>query len=98
LFPYTFVDTIEDTSAFPKQPQSIYLPLQIEEVYPYTTLSNPQTRPKTCDDHHLEMYLSDADFTIIFGVSKKEFDGLPLWKRNMMKRRCNLHPGDVPKE
>jgi supervillin len=38
----------------------------------------------------LELYLSDEDFEKCLGVSKAEFNKLPLWKKNKLKKDNGL--------
>lgn len=38
----------------------------------------------------LQRHLSPDSFVEIFGMDFQEFDVLPLWKRNNMKKRANL--------
>jgi hypothetical protein len=43
----------------------------------------------------LESYLSDQDFTEVFGMPRTTFNDLPLWKRNDMKKKgmsLLIHP------
>ena len=37
-----------------------------------------------------ELYLVDEDFFAIFGMSKKEFYGLKLWKQRELKKKVGL--------
>lgn len=38
----------------------------------------------------LQRHLSPDSFYEIFGMQIQEFDRLPLWKRNDMKKKANL--------
>uniref|UniRef100_A0A667XGU8 HP domain-containing protein n=1 Tax=Myripristis murdjan TaxID=586833 RepID=A0A667XGU8_9TELE len=63
-------------------------------VYPYEML-NVANRgriklPKDVDRTRLERHLAPDLFFKIFGMKMQEFDKLPLWKRNDMKRKVNL--------
>ncbi|XP_037611946.1 actin-binding LIM protein 1-like isoform X1 [Sebastes umbrosus] len=64
------------------------------KVYPYQLLavsSRGRGRlPNDVDRTRLERHLSRDSFYEIFGMDIQEFDILPLWKRNDMKRRANL--------
>ncbi|XP_029934119.1 actin-binding LIM protein 1-like isoform X2 [Myripristis murdjan] len=64
------------------------------KVYPYEML-NVANRgriklPKDVDRTRLERHLAPDLFFKIFGMKMQEFDKLPLWKRNDMKRKVNL--------
>ncbi|XP_038592234.1 actin-binding LIM protein 1-like isoform X2 [Micropterus salmoides] len=64
------------------------------KVYPYDMLK-VATRgrvklPKDVDRTRLERHLSPDSFFEIFGMDIQEFDTLPLWKRNDMKKKANL--------
>ncbi|KAA0146173.1 hypothetical protein FNF28_07715 [Cafeteria roenbergensis] len=37
-----------------------------------------------------ELYLSDSDFTEVFGMSKDEFSALAKWKRDGKKKQAGL--------
>ncbi|XP_028332170.1 actin-binding LIM protein 1-like isoform X3 [Gouania willdenowi] len=71
------------------------LPTLLEpKVYPYEILTVANRGrvklPKDVDRTRLERHLSPDSFFDIFGMSVQEFDKLPLWKRNDMKRKVNL--------
>lgn len=46
--------------------------------------------PKDVDRSRLERYLAPETFFDIFGMEIHEFDRLPLWKRNDMKKKAKL--------
>jgi hypothetical protein len=54
------------------------------------TLEELLQRPDTVDPSRLEAYLSDADFVKLFGCHPKEFDKLPLWKKEEQKKMLGL--------
>ncbi|XP_074519193.1 actin-binding LIM protein 1-like [Halichoeres trimaculatus] len=64
------------------------------KVYPYeilTVANRGQVKlPKDVDRTRLERHLSRDSFFEIFGMDIQEFDKLPLWKRNDMKKSANL--------
>lgn len=37
-----------------------------------------------------EQYLSDADFSTKFGMTKAEFNGMPAWKKKAKKEQLKL--------
>ncbi|KPP61206.1 hypothetical protein Z043_120723 [Scleropages formosus] len=64
------------------------------DVYPYemlTVTSRGRSKlPKDVDRTRLERHLSPEHFFDIFGMEIHEFDRLPLWKRNDMKKKAKL--------
>uniref|UniRef100_A0A673YAG2 Actin binding LIM protein 1a n=1 Tax=Salmo trutta TaxID=8032 RepID=A0A673YAG2_SALTR len=46
--------------------------------------------PREVDRTRLECHLAPETFFDIFGMEIQEFDRLPLWKRNNMKKKANL--------
>uniref|UniRef100_UPI0037E98140 actin-binding LIM protein 1-like n=1 Tax=Semicossyphus pulcher TaxID=241346 RepID=UPI0037E98140 len=64
------------------------------KVYPYEILTVANKGrvklPKDVDRTRLERHLSRDSFFEIFGMDIQEFDKLPLWKRNDMKKDANL--------
>ncbi|XP_039472045.1 actin-binding LIM protein 1-like isoform X2 [Oreochromis aureus] len=63
-------------------------------IYPYEmlTVSNRGRvkLPRDVDRTRLERHLSPESFLHIFGMDIQEFDRLPLWKRNDMKKKADL--------
>ncbi|CAM4727786.1 unnamed protein product [Leuciscus chuanchicus] len=63
-------------------------------VYPYEMLkitSRGRSKlPRDVDRTRLERHLSPEMFFEIFGMEIKEFDRLPLWKRNELKKKAKL--------
>uniref|UniRef100_A0AAQ4QQI4 Actin binding LIM protein 1a n=1 Tax=Gasterosteus aculeatus aculeatus TaxID=481459 RepID=A0AAQ4QQI4_GASAC len=64
------------------------------KVYPYEMLmitSRGRAKlPRDVDRTRLERHLAPEMFFDIFGMEMKEFDRLPLWKRNDMKKKAKL--------
>ncbi|XP_010784711.1 actin-binding LIM protein 1-like isoform X2 [Notothenia coriiceps] len=64
------------------------------KVYPYELLSvgsrGRVKLPKDVDRTKLERHLSPDSFFEFFGMGFQEFNVLPLWKRNNMKKRAHL--------
>uniref|UniRef100_A0A3Q2QQU1 Actin binding LIM protein 1a n=1 Tax=Fundulus heteroclitus TaxID=8078 RepID=A0A3Q2QQU1_FUNHE len=64
------------------------------KVYPYEMLmitSRGRAKlPRDVDRTRLERHLAPETFFEIFGMEIKEFDRLPLWKRNDMKKKAKL--------
>ncbi|XP_036402394.1 actin-binding LIM protein 1-like isoform X2 [Megalops cyprinoides] len=75
--------------------RGVSMPNMLEpKVYPYEmlmTTSRGRTKlPRDVDRTRLERHLSPEAFFDIFGMEIHEFDRLPLWKRNDMKKRAKL--------
>ncbi|KTG42836.1 hypothetical protein cypCar_00010308 [Cyprinus carpio] len=64
------------------------------QVYPYEMLvvtSRSRSRlPRDVDRTRLERHLAPETFFEIFGMEIQEFDRLPLWKRNELKKKARL--------
>lgn len=64
------------------------------KIYPYEILTVTNRGrvklPRDVDRTNLERHLSPDSFFDIFGMEQHEFDRLPLWKRNEMKKKANL--------
>ncbi|KAI4903459.1 hypothetical protein NFI96_012234 [Prochilodus magdalenae] len=64
------------------------------KVYPYEMLmvtSRGRAKlPRDVDRTRLERHLAPETFFDIFGMEIEEFDRLPLWKRNDMKKKARL--------
>ncbi|KAM7370916.1 hypothetical protein PAMP_010426 [Pampus punctatissimus] len=66
----------------------------LNPVYPYEILTVTNRGrvklPREVDRTRLERHLSPDSFFEIFAMEIQEFDRLPLWKRNDMKKKANL--------
>uniref|UniRef100_A0A8C7YXY2 Actin binding LIM protein 1a n=1 Tax=Oryzias sinensis TaxID=183150 RepID=A0A8C7YXY2_9TELE len=64
------------------------------KVYPYEMLmitSRGRAKlPRDVDRTRLERHLAPETFFDLFGMEMEEFDRLPLWKRNDMKKKAKL--------
>ncbi|XP_060883968.1 actin-binding LIM protein 1-like isoform X10 [Labrus mixtus] len=64
------------------------------KIYPYeilTVVNRGRVKlPRDVDRTRLERHLSQDSFFEVFGMDIQEFDKLPLWKRNDMKKTANL--------
>nr|XP_033467704.1 actin-binding LIM protein 1-like isoform X11 [Epinephelus lanceolatus] len=86
---------LHDGHPLARMDRGVSMPNLLEpKVYPYELLAvNSRGRvklPKDVDRTRLERHLSPESFFEIFGMDFQEFDLLPLWKRNDMKKRANL--------
>ncbi|XP_046709223.1 actin-binding LIM protein 1 isoform X31 [Silurus meridionalis] len=75
--------------------RGISMPNMLEhKVYPYemlTVTNRGRTKlPKDVDRTRLERHLAPEVFFDVFGMEIQEFDKLPLWKRNDMKKKAKL--------
>ncbi|XP_048060481.1 actin-binding LIM protein 1a isoform X9 [Megalobrama amblycephala] len=75
--------------------RGVSMPNMLEpKVYPYEMLkvtSRSRSKlPRDVDRTRLERHLAPEMFFEIFGMEIKEFDRLPLWKRNELKKKAKL--------
>lgn len=56
----------------------------------HLTLNPKQPYPEGVDSTRRELYLSDADFKITFNCTKEDFQNMPAWKRELLKRKKGL--------
>ncbi|XP_053535415.1 actin-binding LIM protein 1a isoform X2 [Ictalurus punctatus] len=75
--------------------RGVSMPNMLEpKVYPYEMLlvtSRGRAKlPRDVDRTRLERHLAPEVFFDIFGMELQEFDKLPLWKRNDMKKKARL--------
>ncbi|KAM9810111.1 actin-binding LIM protein 1a isoform 16-T17 [Syngnathus typhle] len=82
-------------AALARMDRGVSMPNMLEpKVYPYemlmiTSRGRPKL-PRDVDRTRLERHLAPETFFDIFGMEIQEFDRLPLWKRNDMKKRAKL--------
>ena len=61
------------------------------KIYPVHLLFTTNYKlPPDIDRCNLEKHLSDADFEMVFNMSRDDFYAMPLWRRNDYKRRVRL--------
>ncbi|XP_035007781.1 advillin isoform X1 [Hippoglossus stenolepis] len=62
------------------------------ESFPPDSLLNKLANelPEGVDPSKKEKYLSDSDFSSVFGISKDDFAGLPQWKQLNMKKEKGM--------
>ncbi|XP_053730547.1 actin-binding LIM protein 1a isoform X4 [Synchiropus splendidus] len=82
-------------AALARMDRGVSMPNMLEpKVYPYEMLmitSRGRAKlPRDVDRTRLERHLAPDTFFDIFGMEIQEFDRLPLWKRNDMKKRAKL--------
>jgi hypothetical protein len=58
--------------------------------YSYDSLRDIHNIPAGVEQHRRELYLSDEDFTRMFGIDKLGFRELPEWKRQAQKKKTGL--------
>ncbi|XP_014014799.1 actin-binding LIM protein 1 isoform X4 [Salmo salar] len=81
--------------AVTRMDRGVSMPNMLEtKVVPYKMLmitSRGRAKlPREVDRTRLECHLAPETFFDIFGMEIQEFDRLPLWKRNNMKKKANL--------
>uniref|UniRef100_A0A8C6UG62 Actin binding LIM protein 1a n=1 Tax=Neogobius melanostomus TaxID=47308 RepID=A0A8C6UG62_9GOBI len=81
--------------ALARMDRGVSMPNMLEpKVYPYEMLiisSRGRAKlPRDVDRTRLERHLAPETFFDIFGMVIQEFDRLPLWKRNDMKKKAKL--------
>ncbi|XP_029570117.1 actin-binding LIM protein 1 isoform X6 [Salmo trutta] len=81
--------------AVTRMDRGVSMPNMLEtKVVPYEMLmitSRGRAKlPREVDRTRLECHLAPETFFDIFGMEIQEFDRLPLWKRNNMKKKANL--------
>jgi hypothetical protein len=60
-------------------------------VYPLHLLLTTNYRlPVDVDRNNLEKHLTDADFDLVFKMSRENFYQIPYWKRCDIKRKSHL--------
>ncbi|XP_066975023.1 villin-1-like isoform X2 [Macrobrachium rosenbergii] len=61
-------------------------------TYPVSVLreKDPEKLPQEVDPTRKEEYLSDPDFKTVFGVDREDYDSIPQWKRNNLKKKAGL--------
>uniref|UniRef100_A0A1A8MYL7 Actin binding LIM protein 1a n=1 Tax=Nothobranchius pienaari TaxID=704102 RepID=A0A1A8MYL7_9TELE len=82
-------------AALARMDRGVSMPNMLEsKVYPYEMLmitSRGRAKlPRDVDRTRLERHLAPETFFDIFGMEIQEFDRLPLWKRNDMKKKAKL--------
>ncbi|CAL8300192.1 unnamed protein product [Merluccius merluccius] len=82
-------------AALARMDRGVSMPNMLEpKVYPYEMLmitSRGRAKlPREVDRTRLERHLAPDTFFDIFGLEIQEFDRLPLWKRNDMKKKAKL--------
>nr|GMD44702.1 villin-3-like isoform X2 [Ipomoea batatas] len=62
-----------------------------QTIFSYDRLKAKSDNPVTgIDFKRREAYLSDEEFTTVFGTTKEAFYKLPKWKQDMLKRKVDL--------
>lgn len=60
-----------------------------QKEYPLTILKK-RPLPEGVDPTRLELYLNDKEFEPALGISKQDFDQLPIWKQTKLKKERGL--------
>uniref|UniRef100_A0A9J7WXR0 Actin binding LIM protein 1b n=1 Tax=Cyprinus carpio carpio TaxID=630221 RepID=A0A9J7WXR0_CYPCA len=90
-----FKPTQDAQDSITRMDRGMSMPNMLEyKVYPYEMLTvtnrGRAKLPKDVDRTRLERHLAPEKFFDIFGMVIHEFDRLPLWKRNDMKKKAKL--------
>ncbi|XP_073684858.1 LOW QUALITY PROTEIN: actin-binding LIM protein 1 [Garra rufa] len=90
-----FKPTHDAQDSITRMDRGMSMPNMLEyKVYPYemlTVTNRGRTKlPKDVDRTRLERHLAPETFFDIFMMEIHEFDRLPLWKRNDMKKKAKL--------
>ncbi|XP_041734598.1 actin-binding LIM protein 1 isoform X3 [Coregonus clupeaformis] len=85
----------DGSAAVTRMDRGVSMPNMLEpKVVPYEMLmitSRGRAKlPREVDRTRLERHLAPETFFDIFGMEIQEFDRLPLWKRNNMKKKAKL--------
>nr|XP_029485653.1 actin-binding LIM protein 1-like isoform X2 [Oncorhynchus nerka] len=85
----------DGSAAVTRMDRGVSMPNMLEtKVVPYEMLmitSRGRAKlPREVDRTRMERHLAPETFFDIFGMEIQEFDRLPLWKRNNMKKKANL--------
>ncbi|KJE95275.1 hypothetical protein CAOG_05747 [Capsaspora owczarzaki ATCC 30864] len=60
------------------------------EIYTYEELLQ-EVLPPGVDSRKLETYLSEHEFKKLFGMTKREYEAVPPWKKDNLKKAANLY-------
>lgn len=69
-------------------PQQLYSFKELKTRAANEKATNPY--PPNIDSKNRELYLFDAEFEAIFGMSKSDFNSLPKWRRQELKKKNQL--------
>ncbi|XP_048465162.1 actin-binding LIM protein 1 [Rhincodon typus] len=92
---YPLQSSQEGTVQGTRMDRGVSMPNMLEpKIYPYQVLSvtnrGRSKLPRDVDRTRLERHLAPDVFYRLFNMSIQEFDRLPLWKRNELKKRAHL--------
>lgn len=86
---YPKAKTPTEYDEWPAQPVEEVLQHYLREVYSYQELLS-DTLPPGIDVKKLESYLSDEEFEKVFHMTRQEFDKVPVWKKEGLKKEVYL--------
>lgn len=67
-----------------------YLSLYKQKTYPLNELLDRKCKLEGINRFKMELYLTENDFEMCLGMKKEEFNNLPLWKKNKLKKEKGL--------
>lgn len=62
-----------------------------EKTYTYEELRGASNRPSDVDPAKKEAYIADEEFLVVMGVSRPEFDKMPKWKQQNLKKAKDIY-------
>ncbi|XP_032889819.1 actin-binding LIM protein 1 isoform X1 [Amblyraja radiata] len=85
----------EGTTQGTRMDRGVSMPNMLEpKIFPYQALSvtnrGRNKLPRGIDRTRLERYLAPEVFHQLFNITIQEFDRLPLWKRNELKKKAHI--------
>ncbi|XP_077480056.1 villin-1 isoform X2 [Stigmatopora argus] len=88
--PLAYRSHLGDSSPHATSPTTSY-PLSGDHLGPEDLVNKPASDlPPGVDPCHKENFLSDGDFERLLGVDRLEFQRLPTWRQNEMKKKAGL--------
>jgi len=69
---------------------TVSAPASTSASYPYDQLKTGANWPSDIDPQNREKYLADGEFKTVFGVTREEFQKMPMWKQSSMKKDKKL--------
>jgi len=61
-----------------------------KSVYSYAELTS-ESLPRGADPTQKEVYLSDEEFESIFKMKKEDYEKIPSWRRETLKKKVGLY-------
>lgn len=84
-----YSSSLQDGRTEVATPISEMLAQMTQTEYPLEVLK-ARPLPEGVEPTRLELYLTSADFEVALGVSRAEFEQLPVWKQTKLKKERGL--------